>query len=98
MVKHQKSSNKKSSGSKGRDMLINVQAIHDVLTQTTEVQVQPIASVYLTAILQFITAEVIETALNSKLGQKQESTTLNTDDINKAIQADPDLMRLFNIT
>ncbi|GFS88561.1 hypothetical protein TNCV_1461781 [Trichonephila clavipes] len=91
MAKRQKSSSKNN---KGKDMLINVQAIHDVLCETTKIQVHPSSSVYLTAILQFVTAEVIETALKNKKGT---SVALTSDDINKAIQADPELKRLFSL-
>ncbi|KAF8787797.1 Histone H2A-beta like protein [Argiope bruennichi] len=72
------------------------QTVYDMLVEAFPNRVNPQCAVYLTAVLEYLTAEVLEIA--GKKAKERRSPMITLEDITFAMHNDPELKKAFPVS
>ncbi|XP_015903887.1 uncharacterized protein [Parasteatoda tepidariorum] len=89
---------KRSGSSSGKNPFhFDLQKIHNKIQSNFEGEIDPKATIYLTAVLQYVAAEVIEVSGNKAREKKggKKSFVIKEEDVRTALQSDEDLKKLM---
>ncbi|GBM84276.1 hypothetical protein AVEN_240001-1 [Araneus ventricosus] len=83
-------------GGKSVPFFLPTQTVYDVLLEAFPNKVNPQCAVYLTAVMECMTAEILEAA--SKKAKERRSHLVTLEDITYAMHNDPELKKAFPVT